>query len=68
MSIMERLEKVLDTLPDDRLREVLDYAEFLSWRDESEAWRTFGKSQLANAYGSNEPDYSIADLKKEADA
>jgi len=64
---MEHLEKVLETMPDDRLREVLHFAEFLSWRDESAAWRAFGKTQLANAYGPNEPEYSTADLKKEAD-
>jgi hypothetical protein len=68
MSVMESLEKVLEALPDDRLREVLDYAEFLSWREDSIAWRNFGKTQLAKAYGPNEPEYSAVDLKKEAGA
>ena len=68
MSVMETLEKVFQTLLDERQREVLNYAEFLSWREESTAWRNFGKSQLAGAYGPNEPEYSSADLKKESDA
>jgi hypothetical protein len=68
MSVKEAIEKLLEGLPEERLREVLDFAEFLSWRDEDAAWRQFGKTQLAKAYGPDEPEYSSADLKPELDA
>ena len=65
MSVRESLEKVLDALPEDRQREVLYFAEFLSWRAERESWQPFGKAQLARAYGPDEPEYTPADLKPE---
>ena len=65
MSVKESLEKVLEALPDERLREVLNFAEFLSWQEERQAWRQFGQAQLARAYGPNEPEYTTADLKPE---
>jgi len=64
-NIRENLDKVLATLPEAKLREVLGYAEFLSEREERDAWRQFGQSQFASAYGPNEPEYSPADFKKE---
>jgi Protein of unknown function (DUF2281) len=64
MSVKEALDKVLATLPEERLREVLDFAEFLNDKTERSAWRQFGQAQLARAYGPDEPDYSSADLKK----
>jgi hypothetical protein len=64
MSTREALDRVLQTLPEERVREVLDFAEFLRVRD-AEAWRQFGQTQLARAYGSDEPEYSDADLKRE---
>ncbi len=65
MNLKESLERVLDSLPEVRLREILDYAEFLSWQEERGAWRNFGKAQLARAYGPDEPEYTSADLKPE---
>jgi hypothetical protein len=65
MSTKEALEKILDALPEERLREVLDFAEFLSGRTERAAWRQFGQAQFARAYGPDEPDYTAADLKTE---
>jgi hypothetical protein len=60
MSVKEALEKVLEALPEERLSEVLDFAEFLSGRAETAAWRQFGQAQLARAYGPDEPDYTSA--------
>ena len=65
MSVKEILDKVLEGLPEERLREVLDFAEFLSWQEERQAWRRFGQAQFARAYGPNEPEYTSADLKRE---
>jgi hypothetical protein len=34
MSVKESLENCLDTLPENRLQELLDFAEFLKWLEE----------------------------------
>jgi hypothetical protein len=68
MSVKDALEKILDGLPEMRQREVLDFAEFLSWQQEREEWRHLGKAQFARAYGPNEPEYTTADLKPEPGA
>jgi hypothetical protein len=68
MSVKEALEKVVDTLSEERQREVLDFAEFLSWQDDREGLRRFGQAQLARAYGPDEPEYTAADLKPESGA
>lgn len=65
MSDRETLDKVLETLPADKVREVLDFATFLNWQQERDAWRQFGQAQLARAYGPDEPEYTLADLKPE---
>ena len=64
MSSRDVLARVLQSMPEDRVREVLDFAEFLQQKDTAD-WRRFGQGQLANAYGPDEPEYSLADLKRE---
>jgi hypothetical protein len=58
MTVREILDQVLEDLPDDRVAEVLDFAAFLRWQDERQDWRQFGLTQFAQAYGSDEPEYS----------
>ena len=65
MSAKEALEKILESLPEERLREVVDFAEFLSWQGQRAPWRQYGQTQFARAYGPNEPEYTSADLKVE---
>lgn len=65
MSAKTILDDLLETFPEDLLREVLDFARFLSARQEREEWRGFGARQLARAYGPDEPEYTEADLKPE---
>jgi hypothetical protein len=61
----EALEQILIELPENCLGEVVDFAKLLSAQGESEAWRQFGRSQLAKAYGTDEPEYTEADIKPE---
>jgi Protein of unknown function (DUF2281) len=63
MSAREALKKLVEEMPEDRLREVLNFAEFLNWQQDGAAWRAFGQAQLAGAYGPDEPEYGDADLK-----
>jgi hypothetical protein len=64
VSARDTLNNFLDSLPEQRLREILDFAEFLSAREEDSAWQQFGQTQLARAYGPDEPEYSLGDLKR----
>ncbi len=65
MTIKEALEQIVQELPDSRLSELLDFARFLTWREEQEAWHRFGQSQLARAYGPEEPEYTLDDVRRE---
>jgi hypothetical protein len=65
MTAREILEQVLVGLPEDRVGEVLDFARFVSTREERDAWRESGRAHLARAYGENEPNYTETDLKPE---
>ncbi len=64
MSTRDALNRVLQAMPEGRVREVLDFAESLKGPDEAD-WKRFGQSQLARAYSDDEPEYSLADLKPE---
>jgi hypothetical protein len=66
MMIREVLDQVLDRLPEARVRQVLDFAMFLRWQEEDQLWHTFSLDQLAEAYGTEEPDYSEELTKPDA--
>lgn len=65
MTTRASLEKLISDLPDDRLRALLEYGEFLRWQEERDSWQRFGRTQLSRAYSPNEPEYSTADLTPE---
>jgi hypothetical protein len=65
MSVKKTLDDLLATFPEDQLREILEFAQFVNARQEREEWRRFGAQQLARAYGPDEPEYTEADLKPE---
>lgn len=68
MSVKESLQRLLEKMPDDRLTEVLRFAEFVAWAQEREEWRSFGRGQLARAYGPDEPEYTLSDARPELGA
>jgi hypothetical protein len=63
MTVKESLEQVLPTLTEQQQQEILDFAMFLSGKNEREEWRELGRQSLARAYGPNEPEYTEADIK-----
>jgi hypothetical protein len=65
VTVRDVLNQVLDSLPEQRVREVLDFAMFLHWREEDQLWQQFGLEQLAKAYGPDEPEYTEADIRPE---
>ena len=66
MTPRQMIEQILSELPEDRVREVLDFARFLSEQEERDAWATLGRTQLAKSYGDDEPEYTEADLKPDS--
>ncbi len=62
MAVKEALNRVIGGLPDDRVREIYDFARFLEAQDEQTQWQRFGQSQLARAYGPDEGEYSERDI------
>ena len=56
-----------DTPSEERHRLLLEFAHFLSTRQDDENWRPFARQQFARAYGDDEPEYGEADLKAELD-
>lgn len=65
MTTQAELTELIERLSEARRREVLRYARFIAWEEEQGAWRRFGRQQLARAYGPDEPEYSLEDVKAE---
>jgi hypothetical protein len=65
MSLRQTLNAVLDQLPEEKVRKLLDFARFLSLQEECAEWQVLGRKQLARAYGESEPEYTSADLLPE---
>jgi len=65
MTVTESLDNIVRHLPEAKQREVLRFAEFLTWQVERAAWQQFGQAQFARAYGPAEPEYTLADIKSE---
>jgi hypothetical protein len=68
MTSRDRLDGILQCLPESRLAEVLDFARFLSLQEDREAWQTFGRGNLARAFGDDEPEYGPNDIRPELDS
>jgi hypothetical protein len=65
MTAKQAIVQILETLPDERVAEVLNFAQSLSEAQEREAWQAFGRRQFVKAYGADEPEYTEADIKPE---
>lgn len=68
MTTKDALARVLDRLDEERLREVLDFARFVSARDEQREWSDLALEGLARAWGPEEPEYTEADVKEKPSA
>ena len=65
MTTRTKLDQLLGELSEARLKQVLEFTEFLSSRDEDEAWHSFGLEQAARFYEGEDSDYTLDDIKKE---
>jgi hypothetical protein len=68
MTSKELLDGILQGLPESRVQEVLDFAKFLSLQEDREVWQEFGQRQFARAFGEDEPEYSLDDVKPELES
>lgn len=59
MTVHDQLQALIKAMPEERARELLDFAEYL---EEREAWQRIGLAHLAQAYGEDEPEYTTADI------
>lgn len=57
------LDPLLETLSDERHRQLIEFARFLVIEQERQEWGQFGQDQFARAYGPDEPEYTAADIK-----
>jgi hypothetical protein len=55
VNLKDRLHQMVDELPEERLRELLDFAQFLDQKEEWDAWREAGRRRLGSLYGPDEP-------------
>ncbi len=65
MTTKATLDKLLQSLPEERLHQLLDFARFLQLQEERQAWQQFGRARFARAYGPDEPEYTPADIRAE---
>jgi len=67
MSAKQSLIELLDRLPDDRVEEVLNFARQITDEAERSEWSHFGAERFAQAYGPDEPVYTLDDLKPDGE-
>jgi hypothetical protein len=63
ITLKNRLDEVLSTLSEERLRQVLEFASQLTEEEERADWHELGRNALSRAYGPDEPEYTEADFK-----
>ena len=68
MTTRQVISELLQRMREEELRQVLDFARFLSSRAEREGWGSLALAQLERAYGPEESEYTEADLKPEGPA
>jgi hypothetical protein len=64
MTTREALLDTVKAMSEDEVREVLDFARFVTSRAERREWSDFGLGALERAYGPDEPEYAEADVER----
>jgi hypothetical protein len=63
MTHKEVVLELLEQMPEDLIREVLHYAEFLYANSQHAEWAEMALTQLAARYGDDEVEYTTDDLQ-----
>ncbi len=64
MTTKERVVELIERLPEELLREVQHYAEYLDAKAQHEEWSRISLAQLAARYAKDEVEYTLDDLKR----
>ncbi len=64
MTTKERVVEVIEHLPEDLLREVQHYAEYLDAKSQHEEWSKISVAHLVARYAADEVEYTSDDLKR----
>ena len=64
MTAKERVVELIERLPEELLREVQHYAEYLYLRSQHEEWSEISLAHLAARYTASEVEYTAEDLKR----
>lgn len=64
MTQKEAVVELLDQMPDDLIREVRHYAEFLYANSQQAEWSEMALAHLAARYEADEVEYTMDDLKE----
>lgn len=64
MTTKEIMVELIERLPEDLLREVQHYAEYLDTKSQHEEWSRISLANLAARYAAGEAEYTLDDLKR----
>jgi hypothetical protein len=64
MTTKEMVTELIDRLPEELLREVQHYAEYLHTRAQNAEWSKFSLAQLGARYDADEAEYTTDDLRR----
>jgi len=64
MTTKEIVVELIERLPEDLLREVQHYAEYLDTKSQHDEWSRLSLAHLAARYAADEAEYTLDDLKR----
>ena len=64
MTTKERVVELIEHLPEELLRELQHYAEYLDTKSQHEEWSKVSLAHLAARYAADEVEYTSDDLKR----
>ena len=68
MTIRRRLDDVLTEMSEERLKQVLDFAEFIAAKEEDGEWGSFILRHAESFYEGDESNYTLDDIKEDSDS
>ena len=64
MTLKKLVVELIERMPEELVREVHHYAEYLHTRSQHEEWSQVSLAHLAARYGADEVEYTTDDLKR----
>ncbi len=67
MTTRNKLDQLLGELSEERLKQVLDFAEFVTAKEKNDDWSSFILKHAESFYEGDESDYTLDDIKEGLD-